>query len=284
MSESAVLLISCPDRKGLVASITNFIFQNTGNILHLDQHVDAQQNVFFMRVEWDLNGFGLAKEDVFTAFQPIAAEYNMDWRLHFSDEIQRMAIFVSKQDHCLYDILARWQSGEFRVEIPLIISNHPDLGHIAQKFDIPYHVFQVNNDNKDRQEATQLALLREHNVDFVILARYMQILTPGFIDAYPDRIINIHHSFLPAFPGARPYHQAYERGVKIIGATSHLVTPELDAGPIIEQDVVRVDHRDSISEMIRKGKDLERTVLARAVWYYLHYRILIYSNKTVVFK
>ncbi len=282
--KSAVLLMSCPDRRGLVATVTDFIFRRNGNILHLDQHVDGQQNIFFMRVEWALENFEIPADSIASHFQPIAEQYTIEWRLHFSNERQRMAIFVSKQDHCLYDLLSRWQSGEFNVDIPLIVSNHPNLESIAKTFEIPYHIFKVNKDNKAEQETAQLALLAEHNIDFIVLARYMQILTDNFVSPYPNQIINIHHSFLPAFPGAKPYHQAYERGVKIIGATSHFVTPALDAGPIIEQDVARVDHRDSPREMIRKGKDLEKTVLSRAIWYYLQHRILVYNNKTVVFK
>jgi formyltetrahydrofolate deformylase len=281
---SAILLISCPDRKGLVAAITDFIFRRNGNILHLDQHVDAEQNVFFMRVEWDLNGFETDSDTIASHFRPIAEQYNMNWRLNFSDAVKRMALFVSKQDHCLYDILSRWQSGEYRVEIPIIISNHPDLAPVAEKFNIPFQTISVNKDNKAEQEQAQIKLLEDNHVDFVVLARYMQILTDAFVARFPYRIINIHHSFLPAFPGAKPYHQAYERGVKIIGATSHYVIADLDAGPIIEQDVARVDHRDSISEMVRKGRDLEKTVLARAIWNHLHHRVLVYNNKTVVFQ
>lgn len=281
---SAVLLISCPDRKGLVASVTDFIFRHDGNILHLDQHVDAQQGVFFMRVEWDLAGFRIPAQAIEANFKSIAEQFGMEWRLYFTSSVQRMAIFVSKQDHCLYDLLARWQSGDLKVDIPLIVSNHPDLGRVASNFGIAFHAFKVTKDNKAAQEQAQLDLLAAHSIDVVVLARYMQILGPDFVAAYPNRIINIHHSFLPAFPGAKPYHQAYERGVKIIGATSHFVTADLDAGPIIEQDVARVDHRDSVPEMIRKGKDLEKTVLARAIWNYVQHRILVYHNKTVVFK
>lgn len=281
---SAILLISCADRRGLVATITDFIFRRNGNILHLDQHVDVQQNIFFMRVEWSLERFETPRENISAHFTPIAEQYKMHWRLHFSDERQRMAIFVSKQDHCLYDILSRWQAGDLETDIPLIISNHPDLESVARNFGIAYHTFNISKDNKAEQEQAQIRLMNEEKIDFVILARYMQILSADFNAAFANRIINIHHSFLPAFPGAKPYHQAYERGVKIIGATSHFVTPELDAGPIIEQDVARVDHRDSVQEMVRKGKDLEKTVLSRAIWYYLDHRILVYNNKTVVFK
>ncbi|HRF93688.1 MAG TPA: formyltetrahydrofolate deformylase [Aggregatilineales bacterium] len=282
--ESATLLVFCPDRRGLVATITDFIFRRNGNILHLDQHVDTEHNVFFMRVQWDLAGFEIPKDKITAAFTPLGEQYGMTWRVNFSDEIQRMALFVSKEDHCLYDLLSRWQSGDLRVHIPLIISNHPTLGHVAEKFNIPFHLFTITKDNKAEQEQAQIDLLKANAIELVVLARYMQIITADFIAQFPNRIINIHHSFLPAFPGAKPYHQASERGVKIIGATSHYVTPDLDAGPIIEQDVTRVDHRDSVSEMIRKGKDLEKTVLARAIWAHLGHRVLVYNNKTVVFK
>jgi formyltetrahydrofolate deformylase len=284
MSKSAVLLVSCPDQYGLVATITDFIFRRNGNILNLDQHVDVEQNVFFMRVEWDLSQFAVPQERIKAAFEPIAEQYQMRWNIHFSDETLRMAIFVSKQDHCLYDILSRWQAGDLKVQIPLIVSNHPDLKGVADQFNLPYRVVAVGKDNKRQAEDEQLAILSENQIDLVVLARYMQVLTESFTSQYPNRLINIHHSFLPAFPGAKPYHQANERGVKIIGATSHYVTPELDAGPIIEQDVARVDHRDSVADMIRKGKDLEKTVLSRAIWYHAQHRILTYQNKTIVFK
>jgi formyltetrahydrofolate deformylase len=280
---SAILLISCPDQPGLVAKVTDYVFRHAGNILDLHQHVDGQKGIFFMRVEWDLEAFDIPRDEITATFQPLADEHSMTWRLHFSDQTLRMGLFVSKHSHCLYDLLARWQSGEFNVEIPLIISNHPDMGSAAEAFGIPYYHLPVNKANKAEQEARQLELLSEHNVDFVVLARYMQILSGGFVSQYPNRVINIHHSFLPAFPGAKPYQQAYNRGVKIIGATSHYVTAELDAGPIIEQDVARADHRDSVKDLIRKGRDLEKTVLARAVYHHLQHRILVYGNKTVVF-
>ncbi len=283
MADSATLLISCPDKRGLVASITDFIFKHEGNILHLDQYVDVEDNIFFMRVEWDLANFKIWRQDIEGAFQPLADSFEMRWQLHFSDKTPRMAIFVSKQSHCLYDILSRWQSGEFNVEIPLIISNHPNLQSVAEQFNIPYHIFQITKETKAQQEQAQRELLENYNVDFIVLARYMQIITDDFVSHYPQNIINIHHSFLPAFVGARPYHQAYARGVKIIGATSHYVTAELDAGPIIEQDVTRVTHQDSVKDMVRKGKDLEKSVLSRAIWYHLQNRILVYNNKTVVF-
>jgi formyltetrahydrofolate deformylase len=282
-SRSATLLISCPDRKRLVASVTNFIANNNGNILHLDQHVDAAENVFFMRVVWDLETFSVQADAIAAAFQPIAQQFDMTWDLRFSWDMPRMAIFVSKESHCLYDILARWQSGEWQVEIPLIISNHPDLGTVAEKFGVAYHVLPVTKDNKPEVEQQQIALVEQHRADFIVLARYMQILTEGFVSRYPNRIINIHHSFLPAFAGAKPYQRAHSRGVKIIGATSHYVTAELDAGPIIEQDVIRVNHKDSADDLVRKGKDVEKLVLSRAIRYHLQNQVLVYNNKTVIF-
>ncbi len=280
---SATLLISCPDRKGLVAAVTDFISRHNGNILHLDQHVDAQENVFFMRVEWDLTNFQISRDEVAIRFNEIATQLDMTWQLHFSDQIPRMAIFVSKEAHCLYDILYRHQSGEWAVDIAVIISNHPDMGELAAKFGIPYRVVPVSKDTKPQAEAAQLALLEEFKIDFVVLARYMQIISENFVSYYPNRIINIHHSFLPAFAGARPYHRAHGRGVKIIGASSHYVTAELDAGPIIEQDIMRVNHRDSVEDLVRKGKDVEKLVLSRAVRYHLNHQVLVYNNKTVIF-
>ena len=282
-SLTATLLISCTDRQGLVAAVTGFIAVHGGNILHLDQHVDAEQGVFFMRVEWDLTRFDLAGDAIRTAFAAVAKPFDMQWQIHFSDVVPKMAIFVSKQSHCLYDLLSRWQSGEWRVEIPVVISNHPDLAQTVSQFGLRYELFPMTADTKAAQEAAQLALLRELNVDFVVLARYMQIISPAFVDAYPNRIINIHHSFLPAFIGDRPYHKAYERGVKMIGATSHYVTADLDAGPIIEQDIVRVNHRDAVADLVRKGRDIEKLVLARAVRAHLLHQVLVYHNKTVVF-
>lgn len=282
-TDSAILLISCPDRKGIDAAVTRFIAENNGNIIHLDQHVDFERNYFFMRIEWELEGFTIPRDQIGQAFDPIAAQFQMNWSLRFSSYVPRMAVFVSRQPHCLYDILARWKSGEWKVEIPVVISNHPDLEETVRQYRIKYHYFTVTPENKIEQEKKQLAILRDERVDFIVLARYMQILSPVLVDAFPNRIINIHHSFLPAFPGARPYHSAYARGVKIIGATSHYVTRELDAGPIIEQDIIRVSHKDTVEDLIRKGRDLEKIVLARAVWYHLQNRILVYENKTVVF-
>jgi len=281
---SAILLIHCPDQKGLVIAVTEFIFKNGGNILHLDQHVDEQQSVFFMRVQWDLETFAIPNDRISEYFETlVASRFDMHFQIHFSGEKPRMALFVSKLPHCFYDLLARYESGELEVEIPVIVSNHDDMRPVAERLGIDYHRIEITKDNKLEQEQKQMELLARHNIDFVVLARYMQILSEQFIDAYPQRIINIHHSFLPAFPGARPYHSAYQRGVKIIGATSHYVTTELDAGPIIEQDVSRVSHEDSVEDMVRKGRDLEKIVLARAVWNHLHRNVLVYDNRTVVF-
>jgi formyltetrahydrofolate deformylase len=281
---SAILLIHCPDRKGLVLSVTEFIHTNEGNIIYLDQHVDHQNEVFFMRIEWDLTGFLIPREKIGEYFQVlIAKKFNMNWQLHFSDSVPRMAVFVSKFPHCLYDIIARWQSVEWNVEIPLIISNHNDLRPIAEKFGIEYLYMPKDKRNKIEQESKELELLKEYRIDFVVLARYMQILSKEFVQTNSNKIINIHHSFLPAFPGAKPYHSAFERGVKIIGSTSHYVTSDLDAGPIIEQDVARVSHADSVQDLIRKGIDLEKIVLSRAIWKHLQRKILVYNNRTVIF-
>jgi formyltetrahydrofolate deformylase len=266
-----------------VAAITRFIAENNGNIVHLDQHVDAQENVFFMRVEWDLARFAIPPEQVADAFRPIAEQFQMQWDLKFSSNLPRMAVFVSKEAHCLYDILARYTAGEYRVEIPLIVSNHPTLEDVARRFGIPFHVFPITKETKREQEQAQIALLKSCGIDVIVLARYMQILSAEFVAEYPNRVINIHHSFLPAFAGAKPYHMAYSRGVKIIGATSHYVTADLDAGPIIEQDTVRITHKDSVEDLVRKGKDVEKLVLSRAIRYHLQNQVLIYNNKTVIF-
>lgn len=283
-SQSAILLIHCADQRGLIAAVTEFISGHGGNILDLDQHVDSVQGVFFMRVEWDLAGFGVARPEIGERFaKDIAERFAMQWRLYFSDERPRMAIFCSRLPHCLYDLLARCQAGEWQAEVPLIVSNHEDLRPVAESFGVPFHVLPVSPANKSEAEARQLELLRDHDVDLIVLARYMQILSADFISRYPERIINIHHSFLPAFAGARPYHAAHDRGVKIIGATSHYVTTELDAGPIIEQDVTRVTHKDAVDDLVRRGRDLEKVVLARAVWKHLRRKVLSYDNRTVVF-
>ena len=281
---SAILLIHCPDRKGLVLSVTEFIHANEGNIIYLDQHVDHQNKVFFMRIEWELEGFLIPRDKIGEYFQVlIAKKFNMNWQLHFSDSAPRMAVFVSKLPHCLYDIISRWQSAEWNVDIPLIVSNHENLRPIAEKFGIEFYCIPKDANNKIQQENYELKILKDHNIDFVVLARYMQILSEDFISNYEYRIINIHHSFLPAFPGAKPYHSAFERGVKIIGSTSHYVTSDLDAGPIIEQDVARVSHADSVKDLVRKGIDLEKIVLSRAVWKHLQRKILVYNNRTVIF-
>ncbi len=282
-SPTAILLVSCPDQRGLVAKIANFIYANGGNIIHADQHTDFAAGLFLTRIEWQLNEFNLPRDLIAPAFNAIAQPIQASWQLHFSDTIPRIALWVSRQDHCLFDLILRQQAKEFAAEIALIISNHPDLKVVAEQFGIGYHHIPITKENRHEQEAKQLTLLQQYNIDLVVLAKYMQILSPEFIIQFPN-IINIHHSFLPAFVGANPYHKAYERGVKIIGATAHYVTANLDAGPIIEQDVVRVSHRDDVSDLIRKGKDLERIVLARAVRSHLLNRVLVYGNRTVVFE
>jgi formyltetrahydrofolate deformylase len=280
---SAVLLMSCRDQKGLVAGTSDFIYRNDGNIVHADQHVDAEAGLFLQRIEWELVGFRIPRAELTDAFRPIAEKFGMQWELHFSDYVPRMAIFVSKLEHCLHDLLLRQRMGEFQAEIPLVISNHPDLRQLVETFGPQYHFYPITEETRAEQEKKQIELLEAQRIDLVVLARYMQILGGDFVRRFGNRIINIHHSFLPAFPGGRPYHQAYERGVKIIGATSHYATEELDQGPIVEQDVARVSHRDSVEDLIRKGRDLEKVVLSRAVSLHLAHRILVYGNKTVVF-
>lgn len=281
---TAVLLMHCPDKPGIIAVITEFINANGGNIIYLDQYVDRVNGVFYMRVEWDLDKFGIPTEKINDYFQTLYAQrYELTYKLSFTSKPQRMAIFVSKMSHCLYDILARYIAGEWDVEIPLIISNHPDLKIVAEQFGIPFEVVPLNNSNKVEMEQVEFDLLARYNIDFIVLARYMQVLSEDFINRYPDRIINIHHSFLPAFIGAKPYHAAYQRGVKLIGATSHYVTTDLDAGPIIEQDIVRITHKDTIDDLVKKGRDLEKIVLSRAVEKHIQRKILTYNNKTVVF-
>ncbi len=282
---SAILLIHCPDKPGIVVSITDFIHNNGGNILYLDQHVDSERGIFFMRIEWDLENFAIQRDKIAEYFETlVASRYQMTSQLHFSDVRLRMALFVSKMSHCFYDLLARYECGELNVEIPIIISNHTTLQKAAERLDIDFHCLSITKENKKQQEEKQKELLQQHNIDFIVLARYMQVLSDDFVKDYPQKIINIHHSFLPAFPGGRPYHCAYERGVKIIGATSHYVTAELDAGPIIEQDVVHVSHKDSVEDMVRIGRDLEKIVLARAVRHHVHHDLLVYENRTVVFE
>lgn len=263
--------------------MTGFIFAHQGNILDLEQHIDPPENLFFMRVEWAVENFTLAKDDIATAFAPLGEKYRMGWTLHFSSERKRVALFVSKESHCLYDLLSRHEAGELPVEIPVVVSNHEHLRPAAERFGIPFHCFPMSPATKAAQEKAQIDLLREHAVDTVVLARYMQILSEDLIREFPNQILNIHHSFLPAFVGAKPYHQAYERGVKIIGATSHYVTAALDEGPIIHQDVMRVTHEDSVADLVRLGKDLEKTVLSKALWWHVRDKVLVYHNKTVVF-
>ena len=281
---TAKLLLHCPDKPGILAEVTDFITVNKGNIIYLDQYVDHVENIFFMRIEWELKDFLVAQEKIEDYFRTLYGQkYEMDFRLYFSDVKPRMAIFVSKMSHCLFDMLARYTAGEWNVEIPLIISNHPDLQHVAERFGIPFYLFPITKETKEEQERKEMELLAKHNITFIVLARYMQVISEQMINAYPNKIINIHHSFLPAFVGAKPYHAAFQRGVKIIGATSHYVTTELDAGPIIEQDVVRITHKDSIEDLVNKGKDLEKIVLSRAVQKHIERKILAYKNKTVIF-
>jgi formyltetrahydrofolate deformylase len=283
MKPSAILLISCPDRKGEVATIADFVYRHNGNILHADEHGDEESGLFLMRVEFDPKDFDFDLVDFEMYFSPVAEKFSMNWRLAQSSHRQRLMILVSKYDHCLVDLLYRHKSGELACDIPLIISNHADNQAIADFYKIPYAIVPITKDNKSQAEAQIDELITQHKPDFLVLARYMQILSNGFVNRYPQRIINIHHSFLPAFVGARPYHQAFERGVKLIGATSHYVTEVLDDGPIIEQDVVRVSHRDTVEDLIRKGRDLEKVVLSRAVRLHVENRVLLYGNKTVVF-
>lgn len=284
MMKTAKLLLHCPDKPGILAEVTDFITVNKGNIIYLDQYVDHVENIFFMRIEWELKDFLVPQEKIEDYFATLYAQkYEMNFRLYFSDTKPRMAIFVSKMSHCLFDLLARYTAGEWNVEIPLIISNHPDLQHVAERFGIPFHLFPITKETKEEQEKKEMELLAKHKITFIVLARYMQVISEQMINAYLNRIINIHHSFLPAFVGAKPYHAAFERGVKIIGATSHYVTTELDAGPIIEQDVVRITHKDTVQDLVNKGKDLEKIVLSRAVQKHIERKVLAYKNKTVIF-
>jgi len=278
------ILIHCKDQSGIIAAVTNFIASKNGNIVYIDQHVDQEQSVFFMRLEGEFNDSSYNHSDFNTEFQKdIALKFDMSWELYTAAYRPKMALFVSKYEHCLYDILGRYKSGELALEIPLIVSNHLDLKPIADSFGIPFYHVPVTKDIKMEAEAKHLALLSEHNIDFIVLARYMQIIPEKLINEYPHKIINIHHSFLPAFVGAKPYHSAYKRGVKIIGATSHYVTVELDAGPIIEQDVTRVSHTHSISDLVSKGRDLEKIVLSTGIKLHLDRKVMVYNNKTVIF-
>ncbi|MDE6012293.1 MAG: formyltetrahydrofolate deformylase [Prevotella sp.] len=286
MKPTAILLLHCPDQQGIISEVTKFITDNQGNIVYLDQYVDRQDGIFFMRIQWELDTFIIPREKIKEYIETLYTQrYKMEFNLYFSDQRPRMAIFVSKMSHCLYDLLARWKAGEFDVDIPCIVSNHEELRYVAEQFSIPYYVWSIKKDhsNKAEVEQAEMELLRKENVTFIVLARYMQIISDEMISAYPQHIINIHHSFLPAFVGAKPYHQAWERGVKIIGATSHYVTAELDAGPIIEQDVARITHKDTPESLVLKGKDLEKIVLSRAVSKHIQRKILTYKNKTIIF-
>lgn len=286
MKPTAILLLHCPDQQGIISEVTKFITDNQGNIVYLDQYVDRQDGIFFMRIQWELDTFIIPREKIKEYIETLYTQrYQMEFNLYFSDQRPRMAIFVSKMSHCLYDLLARWKAGEFDVDIPCIVSNHEELRYVAEQFGIPYYVWSIKKDhsNKAEVEQAEMELLRKENVTFIVLARYMQIISDEMISAYPQHIINIHHSFLPAFVGAKPYHQAWERGVKIIGATSHYVTAELDAGPIIEQDVARITHKDTPESLVLKGKDLEKIVLSRAVSKHIQRKILTYKNKTIIF-
>ena len=281
---TAILLLSCKDRIGLVSRISHFVFERGGNIIDLDEHVDMDEKYFFVRIAWDMKKFSIPPSEVVEAFTPLAKEFNATWRINFTGRNLRVGIFVSKYDHCLREILWRQRMGEFNIDIPLIISNHEDLKSLAEHYNIPYYVFPIKEENKLEQEKKELALLKENKIDTLVLARYMQILTSQIIDEYKNQIINIHHSFLPAFAGSNPYKQAYERGVKIIGATSHYVTKELDEGPIIEQDIIRISHKDTVKDLIRKGRDLERLILAKALYFHSEHRILVHGKKTIIFE
>ena len=278
------ILIHCEDQKGIIAAVTNFILKVEGNIIYIDQHVDVEQNVFFMRLECELTNATISLASIKDDFQQtFASDFKMIWEIYTKDQKPKMALFVSKYDHCLFDILGRFSAGELNVEIPLIISNHEDLKPVAERFGIPFYFVPIYKENKEEGENQQIELLKKFNIDFVVLARYMQIISPNLISLYKNKIINIHHSFLPAFPGAKPYHSAFKRGVKIIGATSHYVTEDLDEGPIIEQDITRVSHINSVEDFIMKGRDLERIVLARAIKLHAERKTMVYANKTVVF-
>ncbi len=284
MKETAILLAHCKEQKGILDSVTDFLSENNAETLRLQQHVDHQENHFYIRAAWDLENFNIPKEKVGEYFDTLVAKkFGMEWRIAFNSSVQRVALMVSKYAHCIYDLLSRYESGEWKIEIPLIISNHEKFRGLAEKFGIPYYCFPITKENKHQQEAEELKLLAEHNIDLIVLARYMQVLTDDFVSHYRNRIINIHHSSLPAFAGANPYKAAYTRGVKFMGATAHYVTPDLDEGPIIAQDVVSISHRDSLADLKRKGKDIEKVVLAKAVWSHLNYNVLAYKNKTVVF-
>ncbi|QZT38920.1 formyltetrahydrofolate deformylase [Halosquirtibacter xylanolyticus] len=283
-SQSAILLLHCPDQSGILARVTEFVNDNKGNILYLDQHVDREEKLFYMRLEWDLTNFTIPTDKIDEYFNTLfAKKYKLNYEIHFSDKRPRMALFVSKMSHCLFDILARYADGEWDVEIPCIISNHQTLEPIAKKFGIPFYYHPITSKTKAEEEKKEIQILKKHNIDFVVLARYMQIISEDFISHFPNKVINIHHSFLPAFAGAKPYHAAHKRGVKIIGATSHYVTTELDAGPIIAQDVAKISHKDTVQNLVLKGRDLEKIVLSQAVYKHIQHKVLVYNNRTVVF-
>ena len=282
--KTAILIIQCKDQKGIVAAVSDFLYVNKGNILEIDQHVDQDMGMFFMRAAWELESFAIKKEFILSAFEDqVAKKFGMEFSLHFNFPKPKMALFVSRQSHCLFDILSRYYSGQFEVEIPLVISNHLDLKRVVEAFRIPFHYFPIDKENKEQTEQLQLELLKSNQVDFIVLARYMQILSPKFVDLYPNQIINIHHSFLPAFVGAKPYHAAHERGVKIIGATAHYVSEVLDAGPIIEQEVARVRHHNTVSDLVQMGQDVEKVVLSKAIKFHLQRKIHPVGNKTIIF-
>ncbi len=281
---TAILLFSCADQNGLVAKISNFISENNGNIVDLDEHVDSDQNMFFIRVAWRMNGFKIEKKDIHSKFQPLAEKFNAKWEINFTEQKPKLAIFVSKYDHALQEILWRNKFGEFNTEIVAIISNHPDLMGLSETYNIPFYHFPITKETKAEQEQSEIELLKKMDIDLIVLARYMQILSANFVSQFPNKIINIHHSFLPAFMGGNPYKQAFERGVKMIGATSHFVTNDLDEGPIIAQDIIRITHKDSVKELVRKGRDLERLVLAKALHCFLEHRVLVHKGKTIVFE
>ncbi|GAB3650058.1 formyltetrahydrofolate deformylase [Echinicola sediminis] len=282
--ESAILIIQCKDQKGIVAAVTQFLYFHNGNVEEVDQYIDNETGDFYMRAKWELESFAIKKDQIERIFsETVGQKFAMNFSLHFNQPRPKMAIFVSKFSHCLFDILSRFYSGEFDVEIPMVISNHEKLKAVVEAFGIPFYYFPINKENKLEQEQKQLALLKEKGVDFVVLARYMQILSPDFIAQYPSNIINIHHSFLPAFVGAKPYHAAYKRGVKIIGATGHYVTEELDAGPIIEQDIARVKHHNTIEELVQIGQDVEKVVLSKAIKYHIAKKVMVMGNKTIIF-
>ncbi|MEO5722991.1 MAG: formyltetrahydrofolate deformylase [Ilumatobacteraceae bacterium] len=279
----AVLLLSCPDRRGVVAAVAAFLAENDGNIVHAEQHVDAIEGIFFQRVEFDLDGFAIPRDEILHALAPVIERLHINAQLHFTDERPRVAVLASRQPHCLYDLLTRWRTGELNADLGVVIANHPDHAGICAHMEVPYVYLPVDPVDRDAQEAAVIAELQHHDIDLVVLARYMRILSGAVVSLYRNRMINIHHSFLPAFIGANPYRQAFERGVKLIGATAHYVTEELDEGPIIEQEVARVTHREGVTELTRRGRDLETIVLARAVRAHLEHRVLVYGRKTVVF-